>query len=96
VITNLLAITFTGLLQIDNVPVLFAFRFLQGVTAGMFLHFIPSYISELTPKEIGSRFGVYPQLAVVLGVLFSYTLGMLMQNCFDYQNLPSNVPIQDI
>jgi MFS family permease len=75
---------------------LFLFRFCQGLTAGIFLHFIPAYISDLTPKEFGSRFGVYPQLSVVFGVLFSYTIGMILTNCFDYENLPTTVPVQNI
>jgi MFS transporter, SP family, xylose:H+ symportor len=89
-------LAFTGCLQIGGVTILYIFRFLQGAIAGIFMSFIPAYIGELTPKEIGSRFGVYPQLSVVLGVLFAYTLGMIITNCFNYESLPTNVPVPDI
>jgi len=44
---------------------------------------IPTYIGELTPKELGSRFGVYPQISVVLGVLVSFLMGVIYTNVFD-------------
>lgn len=50
VLLNILSIAFTALLQIGNTPVLFVFRILQGVVAGMYMNFIPTYIGELTPK----------------------------------------------
>lgn len=50
VILNVLCIVFTALLQIPNVPCLYLFRALQGVVAGMYMNFIPTYISELVPK----------------------------------------------
>lgn len=84
---NILTLTFTMCLQFGGIPVLFVFRFLQGVMAGIFMHFIPAYITDLTPKEYGSRFGVYPQIAVVLGVLTSYLVAMTMINVFDFENL---------
>lgn len=45
VFLNLFAILFTGLLQIGNVPVLYVFRIMQGVIAGMYMNFVPTYIS---------------------------------------------------
>lgn len=38
---------------------------------------IPEYISELCPKEIASKYQVYPQISVVLGVLVAYVLGVI-------------------
>ena len=87
---------FTALLQINNVYVLFTFRFLQGAISGIWLTFIPAYISELTPREIGSRFGIYPQIAVVLGVLTSFTVGMIITDCFGFEFLPTNIPVDQI
>ena len=49
VILNALCLLFTGLLQIPNTPCLYVFRSLQGVVAGMYMNFIPTYISELVP-----------------------------------------------
>ena len=48
----------------------------------MYMNFVPTYIGELTPKELGSRFGVYPQISVVLGVLVSFLVAMIMTNVF--------------
>lgn len=81
----------TGALQFGGVITLFIFRLFQGMVAGVFMNFIPVYISELTPKEIGSRFGVYPQISVVLGVLFSYTVGIIITDVFGFEQLPGGV-----
>jgi len=86
----LLAIGVSAALQAGGVVVLFVFRGCQGVVAGMLMNFIPMYINELTPKEVGTRFGIYPQIAVVLGVLVAYTVAMIITNCFNYQFLPTN------
>jgi MFS family permease len=91
---NLLCIVFTALLQIGDTPVLYVFRILQGVIAGMYMNFIPTYIGELTPKELGSRFGVYPQISVVLGVLVSFLVAMIMTNVFQLEYTTAN-PTQE-
>lgn len=52
----------------------------------MYMNFIPTYISELVPKELGSRFGVYPQISVVLGVLVSFVVAMIMTDVFGLQS----------
>ena len=83
IILNLANLLFTGLLQIGNVYVLYIFRILQGFLVGNFMTLIPTYIGELTPKELGSRFGVYPQISVVLGVLVSFLMGVIYTNVFD-------------
>jgi hypothetical protein len=44
---------------------------------------VPTYISELTPKELGSRFGVYPQVSVVLGVLVAFLMGVIFTDSFN-------------
>lgn len=46
---------------------------------------VPTYISEITPKELGSRFGVYPQISVVLGVLVAFTLGVIFTDSFQQE-----------
>jgi MFS family permease len=53
---------------------------------GNFMTLVPTYIGELTPKELGSRFGVYPQISVVLGVLVSFLMGVVFTNVFDINN----------
>ena len=85
-----MTIAFSAPLQAGGVVILFIFRALQGVACGIMMNFIPSYINELVPKEFGSRFGIYPQIAVVLGVLVAYTTAMIITNCFGYEFLHSN------
>lgn len=84
----------TGLIQVGDVETLFIFRFFQGVLVGLFMTLIPTYIGELTPKELGSRFGVYPQISVVLGVLVAYLIGnVIFTNCFNLDTVPSGQSI---
>jgi MFS family permease len=85
IILNLFCIGFTAALQAGDVVTLYVFRILQGVVAGVYMNFIPAYISEITPKELGSRFGVYPQISVVLGVLVSFVVAMIMTDVFDLE-----------
>jgi MFS family permease len=92
-LVNVLSLLVTGALQYNEIVPLFVFRSFQGIVSGIWMTFIPAYIGELTPKEIGSRFGIYPQVAVVLGVLISFTVGMIMTDCFDYEFLPTDVPV---
>lgn len=93
IIINILSLIFTAALQFGGVTTLFVFRLLQGIICGVWMSFIPTYIGELTPRELGSRYGVYPQISVVLGVFVSFTVGMIIINCFDFQSLPSGVPL---
>lgn len=86
IILNLANLLITGLLQVGDVYVLYIFRILQGFLVGNFMTLVPTYIGELTPKELGSRFGVYPQISVVLGVLVSFLMGVVFTNVFDIQN----------
>lgn len=86
IILNLANLLFTGLLQVGDVYILYIFRILQGFLVGNFMTLIPTYIGELTPKELGSRFGVYPQISVVLGVLVSFLMGVIFTNAFDIKN----------
>jgi SP family facilitated glucose/fructose transporter-like MFS transporter 5 len=83
IILNLINLVVTGLLQVGDVETLYIFRFMQGVLVGNFMTLIPVYIGELTPKELGSRFGVYPQISVVLGVLVAFLMGVIFTNAFN-------------
>ena len=80
---NLVNLLVTGLIQTGNVYTLYIFRIMQGVLVGNFMTLIPIYIAELTPREYGSRFAVYPQISVVLGVLVSFTVGVIFTDAFD-------------
>ncbi len=83
---NLINLAVTGLLQVGDVETLYIFRFLQGVLVGNFMTLVPTYIGELVPKEYGSRFGVYPQISVVLGVLVAFMMGMIFTDSFGMLN----------
>jgi MFS family permease len=96
ILINIFAIAVTAALQGNNYIVLFIFRICQGIASGMFLNLIPSYINELIPKHLASRFGVYPQFAVVIGVLTAYTVAMIITNCFQYQFLPTDESVANI
>ncbi len=82
VLLNLINLAVTAVLQVGDVETLYIFRFLQGVLVGNFMTLVPTYIGELVPKEYGSKFGVYPQISVVLGVLVSFLLGMIFTDSF--------------
>lgn len=82
---NVLNLLITGALQIGDVYTLYIFRLLQGLLVGNFMTLVPTYISEITPKELGSRFGVYPQISVVLGVLVAFTLGVIFTDSFQQE-----------
>jgi hypothetical protein len=53
---------------------------------------VPTYIGEITPKELGSKFGIYPQISVVLGVLTAFVLGVIFTSCFNLQYTPAPIP----
>lgn len=91
---NLLNLVVTGLLQIGDVVTLYIFRILQGVLVGHFMTLIPTYIGELTPKELGSRFGVYPQISVVLGVLVAFVVGVIFTNALGINNLQNGQTLE--
>lgn len=85
IILNVLNLAFTAALQAGDVYTLFVFRLLQGVLVGNFMTLIPTYISEITPKELGSTYGIYPQISVVLGVLVAFSVGVIMTDSFNMQ-----------
>jgi MFS family permease len=94
VILNVLNLVVTGLLQVGDVETLYIFRIFQGVLAGLFMTLIPTYIGELTPKELGSRFGVYPQISVVLGVLVAFLVGVIFTECLGINSLQTGQSLQ--
>lgn len=46
---------------------------------GHFMTLIPAYISELSPKDVVGNFKVFNQLFFVLGILFAYFLGTVLE-----------------
>jgi nicotinamide riboside transporter PnuC len=39
---------------------------------------VPVYINELSPKQLIGSFGVFTQLFVIIGVVFSYLFGLIL------------------
>jgi MFS family permease len=60
---------------IDSPACVFASRFLFGVQGGMACGLIPTYLSEVSPKNLRGATGVIHQLCVTIGILLSQILG---------------------
>jgi MFS family permease len=54
---------------------LFLSRFLFGVQSGATCSITPTYINEISPKELRGQTGVLPQLGIVTGILLAQVLG---------------------
>ena len=50
-------------------------RFLYGIQGGMACSLIPTYLSEISPPSLRGRTGVFPQLFITIGILFSQIYG---------------------
>lgn len=70
---------------IENWPVLYVSRVLQGFGLGLFYIVVPVYLSEMTPGNVrGRRVGAF-QFALVATMLLGAVLGMLLRShslCF--------------
>lgn len=51
-------------------------RILTGFASGSYSVIVPLYTSEIADKEIRGTLGTYFQFQVVLGVLYTYVVGM--------------------
>lgn len=71
------AILLAGIVQINNLYVLYFIRFATGVIVGGFMALTPVYINEIVPVQIQGSYGAFTQLCVVFGVVFSYLLGLI-------------------
>lgn len=74
---NGLAILIAGILQINNIGVLFGCKLVQGFIVGNFMAITPIYINELVPIEIQGSFGAFTQLFVVIAIVLCYLLGVI-------------------
>ena len=66
---------------VKNKPVVVIGRFIQGLSAGTFSVFVPSFINEITPTELKGPIGSSTQLFITLGILISYLLGIPLPDC---------------
>ena len=74
---NAIAIIIAGIIQINNLYLLFACRIIQGIIVGCNMAIVPIYIHELTPNALLGVFGVFTQLYVIVAVVVSYTFGVI-------------------
>ncbi|XP_067007205.2 facilitated trehalose transporter Tret1-2 homolog [Anabrus simplex] len=74
------------------IPALLIGRFLSGLCGGSFCVVAPIYIGEIAQKEIRGTLGVFFQLLLVIGILYSFALGLLRRLDFlSYMNIIPNV-----
>uniref|UniRef100_A0A8C5R5J6 Solute carrier family 2, facilitated glucose transporter member 8 n=1 Tax=Leptobrachium leishanense TaxID=445787 RepID=A0A8C5R5J6_9ANUR len=69
---------FTLIITAQNVWMLFGGRFLNGLASGVTSLVVPVYISETSHSRVRGTLGSCVQLMVVIGILGSYTAGMLL------------------
>ncbi|KAJ1967518.1 hypothetical protein H4R35_006687 [Dimargaris xerosporica] len=55
-------------------------RFLVGVGAGVSIVVCPMYLTEIAPLQWRGSFGLMNQMGIVLGMLFTQTLGYFLNN----------------
>ncbi len=72
-----------GLTLVEDKLIIVIGRFIQGLSAGTFSVFVPSFINEITPTELKGPIGCSTQLFITLGLLIAYLLGMPFPNCID-------------
>jgi len=68
-----------GLIQINNLPLLFVCRFCQGIVVGNYMGVTPVYIKELTPVIHRGMLGAFSQLFNIGGVVIAYALGLIFE-----------------
>lgn len=51
-------------------------RFLAGISTGVNCQLVPSYINEMTPREISGFMGSFFQSTLNVGIMLSYCLGL--------------------
>ncbi|KAJ1927232.1 hypothetical protein IWQ60_003122 [Tieghemiomyces parasiticus] len=64
----------------SNLPWLLTGRFLVGVGSGLSIVVNPMYLTEIAPVHWRGTFGLMNQLGIVLGLLFTQTLGYLLNS----------------
>jgi MFS transporter, SP family, sugar:H+ symporter len=63
-----------------NVALLVVFRVVGGIGVGIASVIAPAYIAETSPPRIRGRLGSLQQLAIVLGIFFSFAINWALQN----------------
>lgn len=68
-------IAFFLVLYAETTQMLFAIRFIFGLSVGLVFTVLPMYIGEIAEDEVRDTLGSFMQLFVVIGLLFSFCLG---------------------
>ncbi|ELT97336.1 hypothetical protein CAPTEDRAFT_158645 [Capitella teleta] len=63
----------------STIPLLCLGRMLTGISGGMSTVVCPMYLAELSPKELRGMLGSGVQLAITIGILLVYLLGMFCE-----------------
>ncbi|XP_055379051.1 facilitated trehalose transporter Tret1-2 homolog isoform X2 [Condylostylus longicornis] len=67
------------LIWASNVEMMWAARFILGVSGGAFCVTAPMYTGEIASKEIRGTLGSFFQLMITIGILLAYILGWLLE-----------------
>ena len=51
-------------------------RLLIGIACGLYTGLVPLFVSEILPVRLRGSIGIFNQLSITLGILFSMTLGL--------------------
>jgi sugar porter (SP) family MFS transporter len=63
-----------------NVELIVVFRVVGGIGVGIASVIAPAYIAETSPPRIRGRLGSLQQMAIVLGIFFSFAVNWVLQN----------------
>lgn len=76
----------------SNVAMLYVGRLLLGVSGGAFCITAPMYTGEIAQSDIRGTLGSYFQLMMVIGILFVYSVGMVV-NVFVLSVVSACIPL---
>ena len=51
-------------------------RLLIGIACGLYTGLVPLFVSEILPVRLRGSIGIFNQLSITLGILFSMVLGL--------------------
>lgn len=63
------------LIWAQNLPMMYAARFILGISGGAFCVTAPMYTGEIAQKDIRGTLGSFFQLMITIGILFVYGIG---------------------
>ena len=77
-LNNLGSLIVGGVINVPNVWCFMVCRIVQGMFSGVCLAMTSIYIREITPKQIVGSFGVFSQLFALIGMVFAYAIGLIL------------------